>query len=340
MRVEALLTGDSIEEIAAAAKRAEALGYDGVITTETGHDPFFPLLIAAEHTSRISLGTAVAIAFPRSPFVVAQIAWDLQRFSHGRLLLGLGTQVKGHNERRYATPWTAPPVPRLREYILCLRAIFQAFQNGARPDFSGQYYQFTLIPPVFNPGPNPHGHVPIYISAVNKFMARLAGQLCQGIRLHPMNSPKYTREVLLPNIEAGARKAGRPLSEVDIVGAPFIITGKDEEEIEKGKGPVKQRIAFYGSTRSYLPVLATHGWEEVGLQLYRLSMEGRWGEMASLISDEMLAEFATTGTYDEIVPRLKERWGDIVTSVVLDLPLASAEGEERLRTIIKELQQS
>jgi len=167
-------------------------------------------------------------------------------------------------------------------------------------------------------------------------MARLAGELCDGIRLHPMNTPKYSREVLLPNIAAGARKAGRQPAGIDIVGAPFIITGKDEAEIKKGKGAVKQRIAFYASTRSYLPVLAAHGWEEVGLQLYRLSLEGKWEEMANLINDEMLEQFAITGTYDEVVPKLKERWGDVITSVTLDLPASTP--EQHLGAIIQGLQ--
>jgi len=337
MRVETILSGLSVEEIASQAIKAETLGYDGAITTETGHDPFLPLLIAAEHTKRISLATGIAIAFPRSPFVVAQMAWDLQRFSGGRFLLGLGTQVKGHNERRYATLWTAPPVPRLREYILCLRSIFQTFQSGDRPTYKGQYYQFTLIPPVFNPGPIRHPRIPIFISAVNKFMARLAGELCEGVRLHPMNTAKYSKEVLLPNIEAGATKAGRSLSQIDIAGAPFIITGKNDEEIEKTKGPIRQQIAFYASTRSYLPVLAAHGWEETGRQLYRLSLEGKWVEMAGLISDEMLEEFATIGTYKEIVPKLKERWGDFITSVILYSPPDSSDRDERLKAMIQEL---
>ncbi len=337
MRVETLLMGNSIEQIAAAARKAEELGYDGVITVEAGHDPFFPLLIAAEHTGRLSLGSSVAIAFPRSPFVVAQMAWDLQRFSGGRFLLGLGTQVKGHNERRYSTPWLAPPGPRLREYILCLKAIFQTFQDGARPNFSGQHYQFTLISPFFNPGPIEHPHIPIYISAVNKYMARLVGELCDGVRLHPFTSLRYVQEVLLPRIEEGARKMGRPLADIDIAAQPLIASGKDEEEVEKAKGPVKQQIAFYASTRTYLPVLETHGWGEVGLQLHRLSLEGRWQEMANRISDEMLEEFAIVGTYDEVVAKLKARWGGTANSVSFGHPATTPVEEERLKAMAQEL---
>jgi probable F420-dependent oxidoreductase len=293
----------------------EEIGYDSIITPEVGHDPFLPLMIVAEHTQRLKFGTGVAIAFPRSPFAMAQIAWDLQRYSGGRFMLGLGTQVKGHNERRYSTPWPAPPGPRLREYILCLKAIFNTFQTNERPNYQGKWYQFTLISPFFNPGPNPNGGVPIYISAVNKYNCRLVGELCDGIRMHGFNTPKYTREVIIPSIEEGARKAGRELADIDIVGGSFLVTGNTEEEVEKAKAPVKQQIAFYGSTRSYHPVLECHGWGETGMRLYRLSMEGKWAEMASEITDEMLDEFAVVGTYDEVVSKIRERYFGVVSTL-------------------------
>ena len=337
MRVKRELTGRSIGQIVAEAGRAEDLGYEGVIAHEAGHDPFLPLLVAAEHSQRLTLSTGVAIAFPRSPFVTAQLAWDLQSFSRGRFLLGLGTQVKGHNERRYSTPWTGPPGPRLREYITCLRAIFKAFQNGTRPNFVGQHYQFTLIVPFFNPGAIDHPDIPIYVSAVNKYITRLAGELCQGVHLHPFTTLKYTREVLLPNLEAGTRKTGRQLLDIDLVGSPFVACGKNEEEIEKAKLTVKQRIAFYGSTRTYLPVLETHGWGETGLRLHRLSVEGKWEEMTGLISDDMMDAFAIVGTYDEIVPKLRERWNDTLSSLSFDLPADTPTEEERLKAMVQAL---
>jgi probable F420-dependent oxidoreductase len=314
----------------------EEMGYDSIVTPETGRDPFLPLAILAEHTERLKLGTAVAIAFPRSPFVVAQMAWDLQRYSGGRFILGLGTQVKGHNERRYSTPWPAPPGPRLREYILCLKAIFNTFQTNERPNFKGDWYQFTLISPFFNPGPNPNG-VPIYISAVNKYNCRLVGEVCDGIRMHPFNTPKYTREVIIPSIEEGAKKAGRKLSDIDVVGGGFLVTGKNEEEVERAKAPFKQQIAFYASTRSYHPVLECHGWVEVGMRLHRLSMEGKWAEMTNEITDEMLNEFAVVGTYDEILPKIKERYSGVANTLGFGYSTITAEQEERLRWIIQEL---
>ncbi len=339
MRVETGIAGRTFQEIKEAAQRAEALGFDVLITPETGHDPFFPLLIAAEHTQRIKLGTSVAIAFPRSPFVTAQIAWDLQRFSGGRFLLGLGTQVKGHNERRYSIPWVGPPGPRLREYILCLRAIFDTFQHNAPPRYQGKYYQFTLINPFFNPGPIEHPHVPIYISAVGPYMCRLAGELCDGVRLHGFNTLKYTREVILPNLEAGAQKAGRSLKDLDIVGGGFIITGRNREEMEGIKQATRSQIAFYGSTRTYLGVLEAHGWGELGLRLHQLSLEGKWQEMAQLITDEILGEFAIVGAPDEIAPQIKERWGGIVTTVSLAFPGRFGVDDEVVRALVRSIQE-
>ena len=340
MRLETAVMAPTIQELADYGKRMEEMGYDSIVTPEAGRDPFLPLAILAEHTERLKLGTAVAIAFPRSPFVVAQMAWDLQRYSGGRFLLGLGTQVKGHNERRYSTPWPAPPGPRLREYILCLKAIFNTFQTNERPDFKGEWYQFTLISPFFNPGPNTNGSVPIYISAINKYNCRLVGEVCDGIRMHPFNTPKYSREVIIPSIEAGAKKAGRKLADIDIVGGGFLVTGKNEEEVEKAKLPAKQQISFYASTRSYHPVLECHGWDEVGPRLFRLSMEGKWAEMASEITDEMLNEFAIVGTYDEIVPKIKERYSGVATTLDFGYATATQEQAERLRWMVQELKKA
>ena len=353
MRVETLLLGPNLDQysggesklvglqgLAAAARRIEELGFDGATTPEAGHDPFLPLMVAAEHTERIRLGTNVAIAFPRSPMVVAQIAWDLQSFSGGRFQLGLGTQVKGHNERRYSTPWTAPPGPRLRDYLQCLQAIFQTFQSGERPSFSGEHYQFTLMSPFFNPGPVGDGHVPIYIAALNTYMARMSGELCDGVRLHPLGTFQYTKEIVIPAIEAGARKAGRQLSDVDIVASPFLVTGRNQSEVEAAKAGVKQQIAFYSSTRTYHSVLEFHGWGEIGRELHGLSLEGKWQEMMKLISDEMLELFATVGTYDELAPKLRERWGSLCTTMFLGLPPQLAGDDALMGGLVEALHQA
>ena len=337
MKVETMTSLD-MTRTAADAERAERLGYDGVLTPETGHDPFLPLLLAGEHTSKLTLGTAVAIAFPRSPMVTAQLAWDLQKFTNGRFLLGLGTQVKGHNIRRYGTPWDSPPGPRLREYIQMVRAIWDNWQNGTRPSFRGQHYEFTLMSPFFNPGPIEHPEIPIYISAVNTFNCRLAGELCDGLRLHGFNTPKYLQEVIVPAVEAGAKKAGRSLDDVDIAGLGFIITGKDSNELTRNAEPVRRQISFYASTRSYHPVLDVHGWKETGDRLFDMSTKGEWDAMPKLITDGMLEQFCTIGTYDEIVPKLIKHYGGITSRAGFAIPTRSPEDEQRLSSMIKELQ--
>ena len=340
MKLETTIIANDFQSLAETARRIEEAGYDSVVTPEAGHDPFLPLMTVAEHTQRLRFGTGVAIAFPRSPMVTAQIAWDLQRFSGGRFMLGLGTQVKGHNERRYSTPWPSPPGPRLRDYILTLKAIFQTFQSNARPAYQGPHYQFTLISPFFNPGPNKDGHVPIYISAVNRYNCRLVGELCDGIRMHAFNTPKYTKDVIVPEIEAGAMKAGRSLSDIDIVGGAFIITGKNQEELERAAAPVRQQLSFYASTRAYHPVLEVHGWQETGEKLFRLSMEGKWPEMAAGITDEMLDQFAIIGTYDELVPKINERYAGVVTTLDIGFAARSQEDHERLQFLISELKKA
>ncbi|MFQ5667760.1 MAG: TIGR03617 family F420-dependent LLM class oxidoreductase [Candidatus Binatia bacterium] len=328
-----------IDGIAAAARQAEELGVAGVLVPEAGgHDPFFSLLIAAANTTHISLRTGIAVAFPRSPMVMAQLAWDLQRFSDGRFELGLGTQVKGQNERRYAAPWTAPPGPRLREYILCMKAMFATFQNGDQPRyFEGKHYKFTLMPEFFNPGPIQQPRIPIYIAAVNRYMCRLAGELCEGIFPHPICTAKFMKEAMMPEVAAGARKTGRKLSDVGVLVSPIIATGRTKAEVERKKVFVKQRLGFYASTRSYHAPLALHGYLEVGQRLFQLSMQGKWRAMVDLVSDRMLDDFATVATYDDLGPMLKERWGDVASTLHLDLPPEVREDRTAARKIIEAL---
>jgi probable F420-dependent oxidoreductase len=328
----------SVAAIAAAARKVEELGFDGGLTPEAGHDPFVPLAIAAEHTQRITLGTNVAIAFPRSPLVTAQTAWDLQALSRGRFQLGLGTQVKGHNERRYAAPWTAPPGPRMRDYLLCLKAMFASFQNPKKPTyFNGTHYQFSMMTPFFNPGPIEHPHVPIYLAAVNPYMCRLGGELCDGVRLHPLATFRYTREVVLPAIAQGAAKAGRQATDIDVVGCPFLAVGKSKEGMERAKAAVKQRIAFYSSTRTYHSVLEFHGWADIGMKLHQLSIEGKWQEMPRLITDEIMDEFAIVAMGDEFAAKVKERCQGTFSTFLID-GAPDLQGDERwLRASVEEL---
>lgn len=334
-------TSLGFEGLAATARKLEALGFDGIISSETaGHDPFFPLLIAAEHTKRVRLTTGIAVSFPRSPMTVAQMAWDLQRLSGGRFALGLGTQVKGHNERRYGTPWTGPAGPRMREYLLCLQAIFRTFQNRDEPSFfEGEHYRFTMLPPVFSPEPIEHPQIPIFTAAVNPYMSRLAGEVCDGVFAHPVCTARYLKEVMLPNVEAGARKAGREASEIEIIGAPIIVTGRNAAELREERELLKRRVAFYASTRTYAPVFEVHGWQEIGSRLHQLSLENRWDDMVKLIPDEMAEEFATIAPVEEIGPRLRERWGGILTTLNFptDFPLATPDDERRVGEILAAL---
>ena len=336
MKVDTALTLE-LSKVPEAARRAEAMGYNGVFTPETGHDPFLAHALAAEHTTTLELGTAVAIAFPRSPMATAQIAWDLSKQSNGRFTVGLGTQVKGHIVRRYGMDWT-PPGPRLREYILMMRAIWDSWQNGTRPSFEGKSYRYTLTSPFFNPGPIEHPNVPVHISAINPYNCRLVGELCDGIKLHGFNTPKYFNEVIRPNIEKGAKKAGRDPKDIEICGLGFVITGPDQEAVEKAMAPVRQQIAFYGSTRTYKPVLDIEGWGDLNQELFSLSLEGKWQDMATRITDDMLEEFAIIGTYDEIVKKIKEKSAGIIDRLSFAIPVHTPDDEERLKSMIKELQ--
>ncbi len=325
--------------IAATAREVEDGGFDGILVPEAGgHDPFLPILVAAQNTARVRLRTGVAVAFPRSPLVMAQTAWDLQRYSAGRFELGLGTQVRGQNERRYATPWTGSPGPRLRDYLLCMQAMWQTFQDPRNPRwFAGEHYRFSLMPEFFNPGPIEHPHVPVYIAAVNTYMSRLAGELCDGIFPHPICTPRYVRERMLPCVAEGAARAGRPATSVQVLVSPMVATGRDRAEVARKKDYLKQRLGFYASTRLYHPPLELHGFADTGKRLFDLSLEQRWREMIPLIDDAMFDTFAVAGIYDEIGPKLKERWGGLADIVHLDLPPELRADAKLTRTLIDAL---
>ena len=253
-------------------------------------------------------------------------------------MLGIGTQIKGHNERRYSTPWPSAPGPRMREYVQCLRAIFRSFQDPKNPQyFEGKHYRFTMIPPFFNPGPIAHPDIPIQVAAVNPYMARLAGELCEGLRLHPVGTFDYTRSVLLPAIDAGLMKAGRERTDFELTGAPFLALGRDEEAVQKAKDALRQQISFYASTRSYHAVLAFHGWEEVGLELHRLSLAGKWAEMPALIRDDMLEQWAVIARFDEFADRLRERVAGLFDTVLIDLPPAAQADTDFVRETVQRL---
>ena len=329
-----MLTHD-LKSLPAYARKVEALGFDCLWSAETQHDPFLPLAVAATVTSRIKLGTSIAVAFPRSPMVLAHIAWDLQKASDGRFILGLGTQVKGHNERRFSVKFESPG-PKLREAVLGMRAIWDTWQNGTKLDFKGKFYQFTLMTPFFNPGPIEHPKIPVYIAGVNHYICRVAGEVCDGLHVHPFNSPKYLREYVQPAVDEGRQLSGRARGDFTYVTSTFVVVGDTEEELARNRRAVKQQIAFYASTRTYEPVLATHGWQDLAPHLHRKSVEGDWGGMADLITDEMLETYAVTGSYDTIGRKIKERYEGLLDRTALYQPYQPGLDDPRIPRLVKE----
>ncbi len=291
---------------AAAANRAASLGYDGFFSAETQHDPFLPLGFASQARPDLDLGTAIAVAFPRSPMITAQTAWDLAEMSAGRFILGLGTQVRAHITRRFSGEWDAPAA-RLREYVLALRAIWDTFQNGSRLSFSGDHYSFSLMTPFFNPGPIANPQIPVAIAGVGPHLSRVAGEVCDGFHVHPFHTVRYLDEVVIPNIAAGAAKAGRPVEDVGLISTVFVVTGRDEEEMAMMATAAKQQISFYASTPSYRPVLDAHGWD-FGERLNLLSRRGEWTAMADVISDEVLAEVAVIAPPERLGQAIRDRY--------------------------------
>jgi probable F420-dependent oxidoreductase len=316
------------------ARKVEAMGYDCLWSAETQHDPYLPLGVAATVTSRIKLGTNIATVFSRSPMITAHIAWDLQKASGGRFTLGLGTQVKAHNERRFSVKFESPG-PKMAEAIGAIRAIWTTWQTGAKLDFKGRFYTFDVMTPFFNPGPIDHPTIPIFVAAVNPFMCGVAGELCDGLHVHPFNSPKYLREVVHPAVEEGLRKSGRSRKDFTYATSSFVVVGDTEKERAEQAQMVKQQIAFYGSTRTYQPVLAAHGWEDVAPKLHKKSVEGDWAGMADLITDEMLDTYAVTATYDKLHDALVSRYGGLLDRTALYQPYQPGLDDPRLPAAIR-----
>jgi probable F420-dependent oxidoreductase len=321
--------------VPAVVRRLEALGYSAAISPEINRDAFLPLAIAAEHTTRLGLGTSVAIAFPRAPMIVAQLAWDLQRFSKGRFFLGLGSQVRKHNEERFSVKWTAP-VARMREYIQTVRAIWDSWQHNSKPAFVGEHYRYTYTAPFFHAGAIEHPHIPIAISAVNPAMCRLAGELCEGVRLHNFCTRRYLEQTILPNLAAGAAKGGRDAGRVELSGGGFIATGPDDASVAKAVDGIRRQVSFYGSTPSYFGVLEAHGWGDLGAKLNQLTRDGKWQELAAAVSDEVVHAFAAVGRYDQIVPVIRERFRGIAR-IAFPPPPEDGRDEGLVRELLQDL---
>ncbi|MCX7620469.1 MAG: LLM class F420-dependent oxidoreductase [Acidimicrobiales bacterium] len=302
-----------------AARDAENAGYDGIWSAETSHDPFFPLLLAAQHTTRAELGTGIAVAFARNPMTMAQIAWDLQAYSKGRFILGLGSQVKPHITKRFSMPWSQPAA-RMREFIAAMRAIWASWNDRTKLDFRGDFYTHTLMTPFFDPGPNPYGTAKVFLAAVGQKMTEVAGEVCDGLLCHGFTTERYLREITIPALERGAAASGRQRSDLEISLPAFIVTGTNEEEMAASAKGVRQQIAFYGSTPAYRGVLELHGWGDLQVELNRLSKEGKWETMGDLIDDQILATFAVVAEPDGIAPAIAKRYGDIVDRVSFYAP--------------------
>jgi len=323
-------------QIAQSAQSLERMGYTGGMTAETNHDPFLPLLIAAEHTKTLQVGTAIAVAFARNPMTLANIAYDLQAYSEGRFQLGLGSQIKPHIEKRFSMPWSKPAA-RMRELVLAIRAIWACWNGEGPLKFSGEFYRHTLMTPFFDPGPNPFGNPEILLAAVGARMTEVAGEVADGIILHAFTTERYVREVTLPALEQGFTAGGKSRADFAVTGPLFVVTGNTPEEFAAARQGTKQQIAFYGSTPAYRPVLELHGWGDLQDDLNRLSKQGEWVAMGDLITDEILDTFAVVAEPEAIPEKMLARYGDIVDRLSFYAPYQS--DPDRWAEIIKDFSQ-
>ncbi len=319
MYLDVELIANSVSEVASLAKAADGMGFGALWANETRHDPFLQLVLAAANSERIRLGTAIALAFTRSPMTLAYTAWDIQNLSEGRLLLGLGSQVKGHVERRFGVKW-APPVARMREVVNALRVIWKSWQTGERLAFEGRFYKIDLMTPFFNPGPIDHPKIPIFVAGVNTRMCKLAGELCDGLHVHPLHTVRYVRGPIMDAVNDGLKKSGRSRNQIELAASVFVATGKNTGEVQRAKEECRRQVAFYASTRTYRRVLELHGWGDVCDRLHAKSVRGDWGGMPQEVSDEMLREFVVEGWWDDLPRLLKDRYGGVVERVRLYLP--------------------
>jgi probable F420-dependent oxidoreductase len=318
LKVDTILPAVSWAALPDEARRLEEAGYDAAWTAEVSHDPFLPLGVAATATSRLTLGTSIAVAFARSPMNTAYIANDLQAASGGRFILGLGSQIKAHVTRRFSMPW-GKPAPQMREYILALRAIWASWNEGQPLDVQGEYYRHTLMTAMFRPEPNPYGPPKVYLAAVGTAMTKVAGEVADGLVVHGFTTERYLREVTLPALAEGAARTGRSRGDIDVTCPGFVVLD-DGAGVAARIAAVRRQIAFYGSTPAYRPVLALHGWGELADQLHALSVgkdEGRWAAMGELINDEVLHAFAVIAAPRDAGAELKRRYGDIVDRVTV-----------------------
>jgi len=332
--------GTDLNKAGANAAEAEAAGYTGVWTAETAHDPFFPLLLAAEHTTSLELGTSIAVAFARNPMTLANVGWDLQTYSKGRFVMGLGSQIKPHITKRFSMEWSHP-APRMREMVLAMRAIWDCWLNGTKLEFRGEFYKHTLMTPFFAPASSDlaeYGVPKIFLAGVGELMTEVAGEVCDGFICHGFTTEKYLREVTIPALQRGRAKAGKTMDGFEIVGPSFVVTGADEAQMSAAIAGTRQQIAFYGSTPAYRGVLDLHGWGGLQEQLNGLSKQGKWVEMGDVITDEILNTFAVVGEPESVAPELSRRYGDVIQRISFYAPYKS--DPERWAKVITDLKAS
>lgn len=326
-----------IHAVADQARLLEDVGYDGLVVEETKDDPYALLTIAAGATERLRLGTAVAMAFPRSPTITALHAWTLQKYSRGRFTLGLGSQVKGHVERRYGMAWS-PPAPWMREYVQAVRAVWDCWQHGTPLEFHGDHYDLTLMVPLFDAGPIEHPDIPVHVAAVNPVMCSVAGEVADGVRPHPVCTPSYIRSVMLPAVRKGAQRAGRSLDSFRVAMKPLVASARTDEELAVKVGDARARIAFYASTPAYVAAFEHLGLGDLASEAKLLSKRRDWDALPGLIDDDVLDEFVTIGTHDVIGQRLLDRYGDVVTDIEFSIAVTGGADRQRLAELARLLQ--
>ena len=319
MKLDAEVDVKSPSAAAGLARKAEAFGFDCLWCNETKHDPFVQLALAAASTKRIQLGTSIALAFTRSPTTLAYAAWDLQSLSKGRMILGLGSQVKGHIERRFGLKWD-PPAPKMKDVILAIRSVWRSWQDGRWLDFQGRFLRLDLMTPFFSPGPIGHPKIPVYVAAVNPGMCKVAGAVADGVHVHPLHTVRYLKEVILPSIGEGRAKSGGKEGPFSVAASVFTALGETDSERKKARETARGKVAFYASTRTYRRVMDLHGWGDVCDRLHSLSVKGEWEKIPWVVPDVMLDEFVVEGSWNEVGGAIKKRYGGLADRVRLYVP--------------------
>jgi probable F420-dependent oxidoreductase len=335
MKLDTMLAMGPLDRVGGVAKRAEEMGFSGIFTAEAVQTPFLSHAVAALATERVELGTAIAVAFARSPMVQAMTAWDLHRASKGRFILGLGSQIRKHNERRFSVPFD-PPGPRMRDMLLAIRHIWGAFDGKHPLDYRGKYYTHDYMQPLFDPGPTGYGQPKLFIAAVGPYMCRLAGEVCDGIHIHPFHTIRYIEEVVKPCVAEGLAEAGRDPATFEYATTAFVLGGSDEERAGLAN-IVRNQIALYGSTPAYRQVFEMHGWDDLQPRLQGLVKAGHLDEAPELVSEEIMAEFSVRGSFEEVAERMRAKYEGVVDRVGFYLPVIGGPNEKQWEEVVKSL---